>query len=200
MVIFSFCYQYQYGQFRITSDKDFKNYSDSLLRYAGISKPDFSQNDFEMRFWVTEYIGEAQALFVFNHNNNGCWNVKGFYFCTNDWVHFYRFKKDSFSLSEDWIKRWDSLNKSHILSLPTESKVFSNWKSSTGNIVVVADGISYRVELFTPKRNRRYSYSNPEDKLLTYDLNNRELVAINNIISILNNELKFKNIIERQCE
>jgi hypothetical protein len=199
VIVFSFAYLYQYGQFKITGDKDFKNYSDSLLRYAGIQKPDFAENDFEMRLWIIRYVNQPHAVFVFKHSKIGKWSVKSYNFCTTDWIGFNGLNTDSLQLSQYWNSRWDSLIKNQILRLPSENKVLKKWKSSTGIIPVIADGLSYRIELFTAKKRRRYSYNNPEDKLPNYDLNNKELVAINKIVVILNSELQFKQKLDKEC-
>ena len=200
VILSSFLSLNQYAQFIISGDKDFKNYSDSLLHYARIKKPEFKNFDFEMRLWIIRYVNMPHAVFTFKHRKDGSWDVMGYYFCTTDWVSFMGLVVDSFEVTRNWNSRWDSLNENHILQLPTEGKAMKKWKSSTGIIPVIADGLTYRIELFTARHRRRYSYSNPEDKLRNYDLNNKELVAINKIIAILNNELRFKEKIDKECQ
>lgn len=156
-LILFFCCFYSIGQFKIYGDRDFKNYSDSLLKYIGLRETYFSKYDFEMRFWVTKIAGDDHALFSFKHLKNGTWTLNSYYFSTSDWSRFDKLQTDSLQLQERWIGKWDSLKNNHILTLPTEMAVFKKWKSSTGNIIVVADGVNYRIELFTSKKRRRYS-------------------------------------------
>ncbi len=89
-------------------------------------------------------------------------------------------------------KRWDSLSKKNILKISDEKRVKSKWKSSSGKLPVVADGLRYTFEIFTKSKVHRYSYSNPETLLQYYDLNNDELLNINAILDILNNEWNFR--------
>ncbi|MEO6455295.1 MAG: hypothetical protein ABIN97_14540 [Ginsengibacter sp.] len=91
---------------------------------------------------------------VFKHSKNGRWSVKSYNFCTTDWIVFSGLNTDSVDLSQYWNNRWDSLIKNQVLQLPAEHKVSKKWKSSTGIIPVIADGLSYHIELFTTKGRR----------------------------------------------
>lgn len=199
IIVFFFAYLNQYGQFKIANDKDFKNYSDNFIQYASIQNPDFEKSDFEMRLWIIRHVNQPHAVFVFKHSKVGKWTVKSYIFCTTDWLVFSGLNDEIVELSQYWNSRWDSLIRNQILQLPSESKVLKKWGSSTGIIPVIADGLSYRIELFTENKRRRYSYNNPEDKLPNYDLNNKELVAVNKIIAILNSELQFKQKLNNEC-
>jgi len=198
-LLFAFSALSAQAQFSFKPDSDFKYYSDSVNLAAKIPPPDFSKADFEMRFYVISYANFPNGIYIFTHTLAVGWVLTRYRFCSRDMVKLVNLTKDSLPVSDLWKGRWDTLLTDHILTLPTESKVKKRWKSSSNTIVIVGDGVYYRIELFTANSKRRYRYSNPEEMIKTLDIDDQELVDINKIIRILANETKYTEVQSVRC-
>jgi hypothetical protein len=181
------------AQFRFKGDKDFRFYSDSLNDAIRASPPDFEKSNFQLCFYVLNFQGFSDQLYIFTHIRTGKWEIKKYLFCTNDMVKFSSLQAIAIQPTSLWVDRWNNLCNDGVLFLPSEKLVQKHWKSSQNKLTGFTEGDLYRIELLTKGEKRRYSYSNPESKLEIFDINNKELVAINRIVNILNDELDFKN-------
>lgn len=179
------------SQFKFKSDKDFRFYSDSLNRLAHITVPDFTTIDFQMRFFVMSYSGFTNQIYIVNHDKSNRWAAVKYNFCAADTLGYTNLTFAEITLTGNWSQTWKQLLDLNILSLPTEKAIEKKWKSSTGGLVAIADGVWYRIELLSKNNRRRYMYSNPEYMLEVMDLNNTELKDFTGIIHLLGKEFNF---------
>ncbi len=187
------------AQFKFKNDRDFRYFSDSVNKFAKIPPPDFSKADFEMRFYVISYSNFPNAIYIFVHNRSRDWNLTRYRFCSFNMKNCSNLSKDMMVVSDLWRNRWDTLLKSHILTLPPGAKVEKRWRESNGMVIAIADGVGYWVELLTKKKRRRYNYDNPEEILKSMNTDNQEFVDFVNIIHILDNETRYAEAPAVQC-
>ena len=187
------------AQFKFKNDRDFRYYSDSVNKFAKILRPDFSKVDFQMRFFVISYANFPNAIYIFEHKRSGDWGLTRYRFCSFDMQNFTNFSTDSLVVSSLWKNRWDTLLKTHILTLPPGAAVEKRWRERNGMVIAIADGVAYRIELLTSHKRRRYSYGNPEGILRGTDTDNQEFVDFVNIIHILDKETRYAEAPAVQC-
>lgn len=191
--------QCSFSQHSFTNQKSYKPYGISFIDTAKIDMPSFTRDVLEIRFWKVVYTNTAHQLFVLKLSKQNQWQLKKFSFCSWDWKNFSAITESEVALSKDWHMRWDTLIKSHFLTIPTQTEVEKKWRSSDGTVSIIADGHKYIVELLTKKKKRKYSYTNPEANMQHYDLNNQELLMVNNILKKLDDELRFSSVTNGKC-
>jgi len=187
------------AQFKFKNDRDFRYYSDSINKFAKIPPPDFSKIDFQMRFFVISYANFPNAIYIFEHKRTGDWALTRYRFCSFDMQNFSNFSKDSLLVTHLWKNRWDTLLKTHILTLPPGAAVEKRWRKRNGMVIAIADGVGYRIELLSSRKRRRYSYGNPEGILNETDTDNQEFVDFVYILRVLNDETKYAEAPAVRC-
>jgi len=187
------------AQFKFKNDRDFRYYSDSVNKFAKIPPPDFSKIDFQMRFFVISYANFPNAIYIFNHKQSGDWALKRYRFCSFDMQNFANLSTDSLVVSGSWKSRWDTLLKTHILTLPPGAGVEKRWRERNGMVIAIADGVGYRIELLTSHKRRRYSYGNLEGILNQTNTDNQEFVDFVHILHVLNDETKYAQAPAVRC-
>ena len=188
------------AQYSFKKQRNYKLFGTAFIDTVGIGLSSFDTEILEIRFWRVNYTNTAHQLFILQQTNTHNWVLRKYSFCSWDWKSFSNIKVSNPALSTDWNSRWDSLMKNQFLTIPTQSEIQKKWRSSDGTMIVIADGHKYVVELLTKRKKRSYSYSNPESNLRHYDLGNSELVQMNNILKLLDNELKFNSFFFEKCD
>lgn len=159
-----------------------------IARKIGLPSTNSKMNLLELRIWrLSGYDGSARILSI-SLSRDSVWT-----FSRVDVSQLFspKFRIDSsikFNQPVNWKTIWPQLISLNILTLPDQSKAIKNWRMSKDIIHVVADGCCYVVEIFSKKISRAYNYSNPGDLIEDFDLNNKELKNINQIIKILDSQ------------
>jgi len=187
-----------FGQLRFKNDPKFNYYFDSLLVNVGIVHPQFNEIAFEFRYWIRDLSRvNAHQLIIIQQTHKGDRKFKHYQLCLEK-SNYKIVDLESGDLPE-WNTIWKKLIKLNMLHLESESMARSRWKSSNKDYYLIDDGEFYAFELITQKYKRQYSYTNPRQKLQTFDLNNIELVRVNEMITLLDKQLNLSKNIKKNC-
>ena len=185
---------------KINKQHDFKLRQSDYLDSIGIYKPNFNNIDFQVRVWYDNFSNGDRELIIFNKTKdnklNGislyynCYNSKN---CNRD-----KFKIDSLLFPTDWTDIWNEIISKDYLNISSQKEINSKQKKQNNQVLFIADGLGYTVEVISKKSKRRMDYYNPVEYYKFYKDNGLDIKEyidfinfVNKIKSIFN--LKFSN-------
>ena len=143
-------------------EKGFRYAHGRLLDSLHIPPPDFKETETELRIWTFRWSDGKNSLVLLRQASDGTWH------CLKREFNFYNDKNFDFhgapatcALKETWKEAWHKIVDAGYLNLPEQEDVNRKLKSTHGHKLVIADGISYTIEILTDKKKRNFTYSNP---------------------------------------
>jgi hypothetical protein len=179
---------------RLKNDKKFSVSYRRFVNSLHINPPKFDSVNVELRFWKLDWSSGNHTVFLFRRLIDGKWTCERipFYFYNDS---HYDFPAGRFQCSlKQWNQRWIHITQAGYLNLQTQTDLHLRITPKGMEVPLISDGVTYTIDVLTPKKKRSFTYSNPEDFDKFFKQKGFEIKEYNNfnsLLSILKEELNF---------